>query len=558
VIAAAVGGGLFIVLLLAATQLSLGDFEFNLEPDVPVGKITEWVAFFKKWDPTVFSKPNPSVYLDGQAIMGGLATLLAQALVKTTPHLQQHFLNSDSYIFASVTFLNVFSYAAACVVFYATMLRLSGSIVLSSVLAVALFLSPQLLAIDIIRPDFQILLPLVAVFHCSVVIARREERFWHAVVLGASLALLVTIKVSGVMYALFPMLAVLVSLPQTNRVRARDLLRLVLLAFLVFLLCYTALMFSYLYRMTGEELIWLYPTGALGFFSWQHLLTWLPRTYYNYELVLGHGIEFIVLYVVSAAVVLWFAVTRRDPAGLFIVVALVLFSLFSSVTLKYPRGGYHLLPLFFAAIGLALVRLWRSHWPKPLRVGLVTAASVALATSSARSAHYYNARVAQTQAKTAAIDSIMRAPHRWMVQNIMPGSRVCVQKSSEWALPPLSDLKAQIIHGPFDYPYIDPVAMAKFEPPTIEALRAACDFVVLESYHFAFFAETMRKWAPATQARWDQLFAELEARHQPVLFVSKNTPPLGVQDPAAWLFQDRAWLWVKIYHVGNGNEPTSH
>ena len=139
--------------------------------------------------------------------MGALATLLVQMSVHALPNLQPHFPNSDSYIFAGVTTLNLFSYAAACVVFYAAMLRLSGSIVLSAVLAVALFLSPQLVAINIIRSDLQILLPLIAVFYCSVAVARCGERYWHAVVLGVSFALLSTIKISGAIYGGFPVLA---------------------------------------------------------------------------------------------------------------------------------------------------------------------------------------------------------------------------------------------------------------------------------------------------------------------------------------------------------------
>ena len=70
-----------------------------------------------------FLQPYPYVNLDGQPIMGALATLLVQKGVHTLPNLQPHFPNSDSYVFAGVTALNLFSYAAACVVFYAAMLR---------------------------------------------------------------------------------------------------------------------------------------------------------------------------------------------------------------------------------------------------------------------------------------------------------------------------------------------------------------------------------------------------------------------------------------------------
>ena len=97
-------------------------------------------------------------------------------------------------------------------------------------------------------------------------------------------------------------------------------------------------MFRYSYYMTIEELIDLYPKGAAGVFSWQALLPLLPWSYYNYELVLGHGIEFIALYVASVAVLLWFAVVRGNPEALFVVSALIFFSVYSAITLKYREA----------------------------------------------------------------------------------------------------------------------------------------------------------------------------------------------------------------------------
>ena len=552
-IAIITGGGLFGLLLLAATQLSLGDFEFSLEPDVPVDTINEWVAFLKTWNPNVFSKPYPYVNLDGQPIMGALATLLVQKGVHTLPNLQPHFPNSDSYVFAGVTALNLLSYAAACVVFYAAMLRLSGSIVLSAVLAVALFLSPQLVAINIIRSDLQILLPLMAVFYCSVAVARCEERYWHAVVLGVSFALLSTIKISGAIYVGFPVLALFASIRHIGKDRALRLVRMLAVAVIVFAACYPALMFRYSYYMTIEELIDLYPKGAEVFFSWQALLPLLPWSYYNYELVLGHGIEYIALYVASVAVLLWFAVVRGNPEALFVVSALIFFSVYSAITLKYQRGGYHLLPLFYAAIGVGIMYVWRSRWPKPLRLAAVSVACLALATSIARSAHFYEARVSQRMDQTAAIDLVMRAPHRWMIEHIPTASRVCIQKHSEWALPRLSDLKASIVYGPFDYPYTDPSAMAGFDPPTLDSLKAACDFVVLENQHAEGFDQQMREWAPERQDRWDRFFADLDTKYPPRLFWNDNPPVLRFRWPEWGWYVDlsEAWKWVRVYDLGN-------
>src|SRR5262249_26288681 len=152
------------------------------------------------------SVPYHYTNLDGQQIADALGTLLVQAAADVFPKIRTALPNQDSYVLAGILVVNIVSYAAACTVFYAAMLPATHGIALSAILAVALLLSPQMIAINILRPDFQIFLPLMVMFYCGIVLVQGEERPRHAFLLGVSFAFLATIKISGLAYAIFPLL----------------------------------------------------------------------------------------------------------------------------------------------------------------------------------------------------------------------------------------------------------------------------------------------------------------------------------------------------------------
>src|SRR6185295_16821735 len=119
-----VGIALFVVGLLLLARLAQSDFEFPLDSDFRAAEITDWRRFFSALAP--LSKPMAYAYFDGQLIVTGLVATLLKAL-------------------ASALIVNVTSYAAACVLLYASLLRAGVTVVIAATAAVAMLLSPQVL-----------------------------------------------------------------------------------------------------------------------------------------------------------------------------------------------------------------------------------------------------------------------------------------------------------------------------------------------------------------------------------------------------------------------------
>src|ERR1700733_1568075 len=99
--------------------------------------------------------------------------------------------------------------------------------------------------------------------------------------------------------------------------------------------------------------------------------------------MLGAGCTFVGLYLLCASITIGIAVTQRRPAFIFLSICFIGLSITGVFTPKYQRGGYHLLPVSFAMIALAVDAL--AAWPRRRQVtfalamvgGLAFAATVA-------------------------------------------------------------------------------------------------------------------------------------------------------------------------------------
>jgi hypothetical protein len=513
---------LFVLYCLLGARLSQSDFAFVQESDNPVDAIWQWIEFLKWWDPNELSRPIPYTNLDGQPIAGTIGTLLLQGLVYLFPDVGNSFPYPESIASAGIVLVNVLSYAGACALFFLACFRMTGSIPLSVVLSLALFLAPQMLAISILRTDFQITLPLAVVFYCSVVIAQRGERIFHAILLGVSLAFLATIKISGVVYVLFPVIASLSRAWPIDRAQLAEWGRLTLCALAAFVPVYAVLMFRYSYHLSGKELLELYPRGTQVFFDWP--FPWTPRTYYNFELLRGQGIEFVVLYLVCAIVLIYFLLRKRDNVALFLVVSLLVFSVYCAIVQKYPRGGYHLLPIFLAIIGLAMTKVWHSGFGKSIRLVAVGAAALMLGSSLLRSAAAYRSAVAHADDRTLTVRELMKPAHTWMSINMLANSKVCDPGARGFL--PLWSITAQVLPGPFDFPFPNFAAMAAYEPPDSLTLEKECDFVILYNSHVnrgSVFLDSMKEASSQTYEKWVRFFQELPRRYPAHIFVTTGS-----------------------------------
>jgi len=266
-----IGAVLFLAGVVVLARLAQGDFEFPLDADFRSWSMTEFRRFFTSFAP--LPRPLAYAYFDGQLIVTGLAGVLLEGLVSIVPALKSWFPTDDAYSVGAATVASILSYAGACVVFYAALLRAGVAAVIAAVAAFALLLSPQVLDMALLRQDYLITLPMMVVFYCSVVIAREEERTRHAVVLGLALGFLATIKINGPMFGLFAALAVAV---RWRSALAASMVRFVGISVAVFVAVYLVLMARFIYYFTLSEWLALYPTGLGILRAWSEIL---PRVH---------------------------------------------------------------------------------------------------------------------------------------------------------------------------------------------------------------------------------------------------------------------------------------
>jgi hypothetical protein len=362
----------------------------------------------------------------------------------------------------------------------------------------------------------------------------------HAVVLGLALGALSTIKLTGPMFGLLPALAVV------SRFRAaladwRHMLRFIGIALIVFVAVYLVLMGRFVYYYTLAEWLALYPAGMNAFTSWREILPWDFSLYYNDELVRGHGVEFIALYAVCTVALALVAIRERDSTAAFLVLSLIAYSLYSASTMKYARGGYHLIPLFLAVIAYTAAWLWRAQRFAPLRYAALAIIGLTMASSLSKSFAHYQARAENVQEVSATLGDLWRPAQQWLKANIAPSDRICIEIHSEWTLP-LNDMAAQTTYGPFAYPYTESAALSRNEPPEDAVVKAACDFIVSGGAHRFLFDWRRRHGDVANAERWVAYFRALPERFPRVRFETKRK---------VWLTQ-----WIEIYRIkGAPNTP---
>jgi hypothetical protein len=284
-------------------------------------------------------------------------------------------------------------------------------------------------------------------------------------------------------------------------------------------------MTRYLYTYSIADWIRLYPDGWNAFAGFITILLLTPRTYYNYELLFPHGIEFIVLYILSAVAVLLYGLWRREPPALLFSIALLLFALIGLTMQKYERGGYHMLPFMYGCIGLCVFYLLRGKAFRTARVAAAAVAVLALLSSSVRAAKFYTDKSRSVGLTVQSVNELWRSYRTWIKENLPYGS-VCLEKHSNWRVPHIHDVSAAAYrYGPFDYPYLSLPEMARYLPPTLEQARAACNVIVANDWHRQLHSERFQAVSPETAAKWRHFYHELEETYPP--FVLKSAPPAG-------------------------------
>jgi hypothetical protein len=499
-----IGATLFALFLVLALNLRQRDLEFMVEPDFFWEMIHAFARFFQSGRLLELPFPSPHVYLDGSHIIYALFDI-ALRQVTTLP-------NDMSYALGAAMIANAIAYAAACTIFYAAVRMLTGSTIISAFMAVGLFLAPQIISINLGRLDFLIMLPLMIVFYCSCAITCGTERTRHAIWLGIGMALASTFKINGLVYGLLPACAVVAA-----RRIDRPMAKFALISLLVFAATYLMVMFRYLNYLSPAQIIENYRTTIAVVNDWNEMLrgSW---SYYNFELLKDAGYPFIVLYIACAAATLAHAMWHRSTISIFLILAFLGYSALGVATLKYSRGGYHLLPIMFAMIGFVAARLLYSPNQRALKWAAFGAAALLYVASFKPSVATYAKAVQDRQTESIILQAVKREPRDWLKSNVPSGTNICIQTSSVWSIPPLDGYV--IDEKMLALPYLDSQKLAKAAPPSLTDVKSSCPIVVTSDLHRDLYSSLLTKASTETAGKWATFFDLLAKSYPPKEFKS--------------------------------------
>jgi hypothetical protein len=509
--------GLFLALVYNLRERFI---DYALEPDFRPEMISSWRQFLGTGQLAALPVPTPVPYLDGQYILYALAAKLLRASVLVVPAWSAWFPSQDAYNISAALLVDSVAYAAACWLFYRMMLRLTGSMPLATGLALTLCISPPMLDINLVRLDYLIMLPVIVLFSGGLTLARRKETILDAVTLGAALAFVSTFKLTGGVFGIFIAIGLIVRF----RFGPLSIRRQHILCFAgSFLFLFIPLMFRYWAYLPMPEIAAVLWGGVGSVAHWDFFDQ--PLSYYAVTLFMAHGLDFVILYLAASAFVVGLAVIRRDETSLYLAIAFLLFSALGLVVMRYERGGYHLLPLYLANVGLTITTLWRIAPPRLLPKAVAAIAAAVLAISLVPAGIHYLQVVHDMKARAAAVDETLGASLEWLRTHVAAGSRVCIYKDSYWSGPPISRLPVTLVDTAFDFPYLDKVEMANFAVPSLATLRSECEVVVLSGFYTGFIDHVLRIEAPEQAARWRHLVEEMRAAYPPAIF--QHQPPIS-------------------------------
>lgn len=501
------------------------DFEFVLEPDFQFRLIAGYAEAFTNLDFSRLPRPVPHPYLDGSNIAYGAFTAVVAKVSSFSPALARHLPSIYSHALLATELVNAVARIVAAWLFYRSLVLLGTGRFVGFALAMLLSVSPQLIPITFLRVDHLVLLPLVAVFHLSLLLTKQQARLAHGIGLGLAMAFLANIKLTGAIFGILPVLAAAaLLLRQRDRETARQLTRFALGALNTFVVLSALFLARFLplgLGGLGEHI-----TASVGkVLPWVTVLGKSPVFYYNIDLFRGYGGFFLVLVAVSFLMVLFRAVARRHPPSVFLIAAVLVFSLLGIWAMKYPRGGYHLVPIYLALVGAAAAQV---------RAGLVTAGQrrqrvgtvglcVLLVLPLVQVGAVYLEELEAVRYRAIGIDQTRRQARNWLVENRVLGSTVCLMPESGWASAPLAGLRVELHYGPFAFPFLDPEALARYPVPTAAQVAEACDLVVLNDFHLKEYERVFaRSGLEELWGRWERLFEELAGAYGRQVFACER------------------------------------
>lgn len=521
------GAAFWLLLLLVLTAvciLRLIDpyYDYVFEPDSPiiVDQTQAFVRFFLQGDvsslPPLSSYPP---YYDGQYIVYALAAVLLHGLHPAHMLPGLHLANDQSFIIFSIRHVNASALIAAGIPFFFAAKLLSRNNIVSFLLSLVFVLSPPILRIDLLRIDHMIVFLLCCLTYLSMVVAQGRSGWAVNVGLGIALAGIANTKITGITFALMPAAAIAWAC-FSRRYGLRQLF-----CFLIpLLLVGSALWFRYL--LHAREIVPDFLAKSHGVALWEMYFPVTPYYYYNWTYFTPFGWEFLILFAFALMATCGRMIFRRKGAVLVIFISLAAFSALLAAVMKYPRGGYPLIPLYLLvmASGASLVLTFARSRVKRrgYRFLVAVLVSSSLIPTLFRVLGCYYAVYEDSLHRMESIRLTRIEPRGWCKAHVAAKAKIGIMAWTQSSCPPIWDLDYEVVMHLLSQPNLSKEQLLTFDPPSFEKLEAATDLLLFNDFSTWAFKTSEAEFAPEQwRTKWRPFFDELRNRYTRVSFHSR-------------------------------------
>ncbi len=537
---ALISAALAIVTALLLRPLIDPYYRHVFEPDMSanVDLTVAFMSFLSTWRldllPRVESWPP---YLDAcwiiYALFGNTAQTLARWGWITLPDLATP---AEVATFA-IRHCNVLAHSLAVIPVFFSARMVSRRVSVSAVAALLFAFAPQWLGIDILRLDRVILLLFCTVLWLAMRLASRPFGVMSAIALGIAWAALACTKMTSVAFSIVPFTAFALA-ALNGRFRWSTLI----VTLLVAEHAAAVLSIRHLSQLASLPQVLSAMFGQVG--GWNSAYGSRPFLYYNWHSFQPAGFIFPLFCIVTAVAAVWLWISRRRlPAAACVVIAsLLIFSALGIPAIKYPRGSYILIPLYFivAALGMRLLWQWSCRLDGRRALLVALAAWLPFATAGALCIQPYREAVRTARHLKKSTSKLRTKPREWLRQHAPPGTRVAIIIHSNWALPHLDGLRLDVSPALLDFPYLESARMASFDPPDLATLAEKCDLILLSDFHPREMLATFERAGQHAQVeKWRAFFTALDTRFQTLSYESErpnysiNSVKIHIVNPAA-------------------------
>lgn len=396
-------------------------------------------------------------------------------------------------------------------------LRLSRDLLLSIVLAAFVLFSPQMLNIDFMRVDHVIMGLFIATLLLTLTVARSNQPqtpLLHGLYGAMAVSLCLT-KVTSVLYLALPLSIYI------KRIRAVGVAQSGLSWFCI---GFALIASVFLVRFIPHEIASPGFTLRIGLAKVEDVAQWAtlfskdPLFFYNVDQFLSYGPIFLPFVAVAAVWIIGGRLSlERSFEDIVLIGSVMVLTIFGMLSFKYPRGLYVLAPLYLALIARALptlsVKLASVLRMQHTQLAITVILTTVLSASLYWPLKEYRRLLDEADHRTASTFEIRTVPRNWMQSNLPTDARITVLMHSDWANTPLEGLGYAVAYRYLEFPYLDSAKMSLYRPPAIEHVLATTDAIVLNSFHYDFYLNTLTRYGlNELRHEWELFFAELRRR----------------------------------------------